>query len=572
VSFRRIAGLFAPHWAALALVTAIIASASAVRIVVPFLLRVIIDEALPRHDIALLYRLGAGLLAVAAVAAVLGVLQSWLSTRVGLRIMHELRTTVFAHLQRQSLAFFTGARAGAVQSRITNDVGGLQYVVSSTATSIASNTMAALASVVAMVALSWRLTLVSLLVMPPAVLLTRRVAVLRRRMTEWRQREYDEFTVAMEESLSVNGVQLSRTLGSGPAQAARFAESSTRLVDLELRTQLAGRWRMAALGVLFATIPVMLYLAAGYGMTTGAVTVGTVVAFVALQSALFQPVLALLNFGVTVTSSLAMFGRVFEYLDLPVEIRDPPHPVPIVPATVTGHVRFEDVTVVYPGGGPPALDGITLDVPAGTTLAVVGETGAGKTTLASLVPRLRDPSAGRVTLDGIDLRDLALADLAATVGMVSQETYLLHGTVRDNLRSARPDATDAEIEAAADAAQIHRLITALPHGYDTVVGSRGHRFSGGERQRLAIARTLLRDPRVLVLDEATSALDSKTERAVQRALEILTRGRTTITVAHRLSTVRAADQIVVLGHGRIIETGTHASLLCRNGRYATLVA
>jgi ATP-binding cassette subfamily B protein len=569
VSLRRVGGLFAPHRAALALMLAVILATSAVEMAAPFLLRTVIDTALPRRDMGLLFRLAAGLVAVAAVAAALSVLQSWIGTRIGLRILHRLRTAVFTHLQRQSLAFFTRTRAGEVQSRIANDIGGLEYVVTSTAASAASQLTMTVATVVAMIALSWRLTLISLVVMPPAVILTRRVAALRRAMAVRRQREFEDFTTAVEENLSVSGVQLSKTLGTGPAQAARFTESSARLADLELRTQLAGRWRMASLSVLFAAIPALIYV--GAGLTT-TVTIGTVVAFSALQSALFSPVLALLNAGVAVSSSLALFGRVFEYLDLPVEIDDPADPVRIDPAAVTGHLRFEDVTVAYPGGGAAAVAGVTLDVPPGTTLALVGETGAGKSTLASLVPRLRDPTGGRVTLDGVDLRDLALADLAATVGVVSQETYLMHGTVRDNLRSARPAATDAEIEEAATAARIHDLITGLPDGYDTLVGSRGHRFSGGERQRIAIARTLLRNPRVLVLDEATSALDTETERAVQQAFDLLAQGRTTITIAHRLSTVRNADRIVVLDRGRVVETGTHADLVGRKGRYAALVA
>jgi ATP-binding cassette subfamily B protein len=572
VSFRRIGQLFAPHRAAVALIIVIILSASVVQMAAPFLLRTVIDTALPRRDLTLLYRLCAGLLAVAAAAAALSVLQGWISTVVGLRIMHELRTEVFVHLQRQSLAFFTQTRGGELQSRITNDVGGLQYVVTSTAPSVASQLTMSIATAVTMAVLSWQLTLVSLVVMPPAVLLTRRVAALRRAMAVRRQRELEDFTVAVEESLSVSGIHLSKTLGTGPAQAARFISSSARLVDLELRTELSGRWRMAALSVAFAAIPPVIYVGAGHAMSAGTMSIGTVVTFTTLQSALVPRVLALLNVGVAVTTSLAMFGRVFEYLDLPVEIGDPADPVRIAPAAVAGHLRFEEVTVAYPGGGPPAVAGVTIDVPAGTTLALVGETGAGKSTLASLVPRLRDPSTGRVTLDGIDLRDLALADLAAIVGVVSQETYLLHGSVRDNLRSARPQASVAEIEAAATAAQIHDLITGLPDGYDTIVGSRGHRFSGGERQRIAIARTLLRNPRLLVLDEATSALDTETERAVQQAFDVLARGRTTIIIAHRMSTIRDADQIVVLDRGRVAETGTHASLLQRSGRYAALAA
>jgi ATP-binding cassette subfamily B protein len=329
---------------------------------------------------------------------------------------------------------------------------------------------------------------------------------------------------------------------------------------------------MASLSIIFATIPAIIYLAAGLPVTAGAISIGTLIAFTTLQSGLFRPITGLLGTSVSVISSLALFARIFEYLDLPVEVDDPARPVSIDPAAVTGRVRFEGVGFTYPGADRPALADIDLDVPAGSTLAVVGETGSGKTTLGSLIARLYDPTAGAVRIDGIDLRDMRLADLAAIVGVVSQETYLLHTTVRENLRYAKPDATDAEIEQAARAAQIHDLIASLPDGYDTMVGSRGHRFSGGEKQRIAIARTLLRDPRVLVLDEATSALDTETERAVQQAFDALARGRTTITIAHRLSTVRDADQIVVLDHGRILETGTHASLLAGQGRYATLAA
>ncbi len=570
VSLRRIGRLFLPHRRAIASVTAIIVASSVLGMASPFLLRAVIDTALPNRDLPLLAMLAGGMVAVAALTAALGVVQTWASTRVGQQVMHRLRTDVFTHLQRQSIAFFTKTRTGEVQSRITNDVGGLQSVVTSTATSIAANLTTTVATAVAMVALSWRLSLISLVVLPPSIWLTRRVARMRREITSAQQRELADLNVTIEEGLSVNGAQLSRTLGTGPALVDRFTASSARLIDLELRSQLAGRWRMASTGVIFAAIPAVIYLGAGLPGTT--LTIGTLIAFTTLQGGLFRPLTSLLSVGVSLVSSLALFARIFEYLDLPVDIDDPEHPVPVDPARVRGDVRFEGVTFAYPGSDRNAVTDIDLVAPAGTTLALVGETGSGKSTLAALGARLYDPDAGRITIDGIDLRDMRLADLARVVGVVSQETYLLHTTVRENLRYAKPHAPDAEIEDAARAARIHDLIADLPDGYDTVVGSRGHRFSGGEKQRLAIARTLLRDPRVLILDEATSALDTETERAVQDAFDALAEGRTTITIAHRLSTVRDADQIVVIDHGRVAEAGTHTSLLAAEGRYAALAA
>jgi ATP-binding cassette subfamily B protein len=572
VSLRRIGQLFTPYRWQLAIVTAIIAASSIVGLASPFLLRAVIDNALPDRNLRLLVWLVLGMVGVAAITSIFGVIQTWISTKVGQQVMHTLRTSVFGHLQRQSIAFFTRTRTGEVQSRIQNDIGGMESVVTSTATSIASNLTTVVASAVAMVALSWRLSLISLVVMPPAVYLTRKVAGMRRAITAQQQRELADLNVTIEEGLSVNGVQLAKTMGTGPSLIRRFTDSSARLIDLELRSQLAGRWRMSSLSIIFAAIPAIIYLSAGLPVTAGTISIGTLIAFTTLQNNLFRPVTGLLNTSVSVISSLALFARIFEYLDLPVEVDDPAHPVEIDPAQVTGHVRLEDVSFAYPGADRPALSGVDLDVPAGRTLALVGETGSGKTTLASLVARLYDPSSGGVRIDGIDIRDIRLADLAAIVGVVSQETYLLHTTVRENLRYAKPGATDKQIEEAARAAQIHDLISGLPDGYDTMVGSRGYRFSGGEKQRLAIARTLLRDPRVLVLDEATSALDTETERAVQMAFDALAQGRTTITIAHRLSTVRNADQIVVLDHGRIAEAGTHGSLLADNGRYAALAA
>jgi ATP-binding cassette subfamily B protein len=572
VSLARIGRLFRPYRWQLAIVTAIIAVSSVVGLASPFLLRAVIDTALPTKNVRLLTWLVIGMVAVAAITAALGVIQTLISTKVGQQIMARLRVDVFTHLQRQSIAFFTRTRTGEVQSRITNDIGGMESVVTSTATSIASNLTTTVATSVAMIALSWQLSLISLVVMPPSVLLARKVARMRRAITTEQQRELANMNVTVEEGLSINGIQLAKTMGTGPALIARFTESSTRLIDLELRSQLAGRWRMSSLSIIFAAVPAVIYLSAGLPITSGSMTIGTLIAFTTLQNGLFRPLTGLMSTGVSVVSSLALFARIFEYLDLPVEIDDPARPIAVDPSKVTGHVRFSNVTFSYPDSPTAALSGIELDVPAGTTLALVGETGSGKSTLGSLVARLIDPTSGTVTIDGVDVRDLRLSDLAEIVGVVSQETYLLHTTVRENLRYAKPDATDDEIEQAARAARIHELISGLPEGYDTMVGSRGHRFSGGEKQRIAIARTLLRDPQVLVLDEATSALDTETERAVQAAFDELARGRTTITIAHRLSTVRDADQIVVLDHGRIVESGTHSSLIDDDGRYAALAA
>jgi ATP-binding cassette subfamily B protein len=570
VSLRRIARLFAPHRYPLAVVIAVIVVSSIVGLASPFLLREVIDVALPQRDVRLLVWLVVGMVVVAAVTAALGVVQTWISTSVGQRVMHRLRTDVFAHLQRLSLSFFTRTRTGEVQSRITNDIGGMQSVVTSTATSIAANLTTVIASAVAMVALSWQLSLVTLVVLPPAVLLSRRVARLRRTITAQRQRELADLNVTIEEGLSIDGVRLSRTLGTGDALVGRFTDSSLRLTDLELRSQLAGRWVMATMSIVFAAIPALIYLGAGLPWTAGGLSIGTLVAFTTLQSGVFRPLSSLLDVGVSVSASLALFARIFEYQDTVIEVSDPEHPVDL-PAP-RGDLRLSHVTFSYPGADRTALDDVSLDIPAGTTLALVGETGSGKSTLGSLVARLHDPDAGRITIDGVDLRDLRLDDLAGIVGVVSQETYLLHATVRENLRYAKPSATDAEIEAATRGAQIHAMISDLPEGYDTVVGPRGHRFSGGERQRLAIARTLLRNPRVLVLDEATSALDTATERAVQEAFDALAAGRTTLTIAHRLSTVREADRIAVLDHGRVVESGTHEDLVSSDGRYAALAA
>ena len=567
VSYRRIGRLFAPHAGRLAVVVALIVAASVIGLAQPFLTRAIIDDALPSQDLAHLARLVAAMIGVAAAGAVIGVLQAWIATGVGQRIMHDLRTRLFSHLQRQDLGFFTRTRGGEVTSRLTNDIAGVQSVVTSSATSFMANLTVTVGTAVAMAALSWRLSLLSLVVLPPAIWISRKVARMRRDVTSKRQAALADLHSQVEESLSVSGVTLAKTLGSGPALSERFTQASRGMLGLEIAAQLAGRWRMATMGVIFAAIPALIYLVAGLPGSTE-ISIGTLVAFTALQGALFRPLQGLLDVGVQLTASTALFSRLFEYLDLPVVIDDPVNPVPF--SSVRGDVELDGVTFHYPGGHRDAISNVNLRIPAGGHLALVGATGSGKTTLSSLIPRLHDVSDGAVRIDGIDVRDVRLADLAAVVGVVSQESYLLHASVAENLRAARPQASDAEMVEAAKAAHLHEVIMALPEGYDTVVGARGHRFSGGERQRVAIARTLLRDPRVLILDEATSALDNTTERAVQEALDAVAIGRTTITIAHRLTTVQDADLIAVLDHGVVLEQGTHAELLARQGAYARL--
>ncbi|MER6397637.1 MULTISPECIES: ABC transporter ATP-binding protein [unclassified Kitasatospora] len=570
--WRRILALFRPYSGRLTVVGVLVAASAVVSVVTPFLLKAVLDTAIPQGRTGLLSLLALGMIAAAVVNSIFNVLQTLISTTVGQRVMHDLRTAVYGHLQRMSLAFFTRTRTGEVQSRIANDIGGMQSTVTSTATSLVSNFTSVIASVVAMVALDWRLTVVSLLLLPVFVWISRRVGNERKKITGERQKQLAAMSSAVQESLSVSGILLGRTMGRSDSLAADFTGQSDRLAELEVRSSMAGRWRMNTIQIVMAAMPAVIYWAAGLASAGGSpiVSVGTLVAFVSLQQGLFRPTISLLSTGVQVQTSLALFQRIFEYLDLPVEIAEPERPT--VLEKIRGEVRFEGVEFRYdPEQERPTLAGVELKVPAGSSLAVVGETGSGKTTLSYLVPRLYDVTGGRVTIDGVDVRELSFDSLSRAVGVVSQETYLFHASVADNLRFAKPDATDEELVAAARAAQIHDTIAGLPDGYATLVGERGYRFSGGEKQRLALARTVLRNPPVLILDEATSALDNRTEQAVQQAIDTLAADRTTITIAHRLSTVRAADRIVVLDRGEVVEQGTHDELVEADGRYAALL-
>ena len=567
-NLRRIARLFTGYRGRLSAVLALILFSAALGVVPAFLLRGVL-QAIVGHDTNKLSLYAGGMIAIAVATGVLGVWQTLLSNQVGQRVMHDLRTAVFRHLQRLSLAFFTRTRTGEVQSRISNDIGGVQNVVTSTATSIVSNVTTVIASMIGMIALSWELSLFAFALVPVFVLLTRRVGDERRKIASSTQETLADISSLVQESLSVSGVLLGKTMGRSDELADRFEGESRLLADLEVRQRMAGRWMMASIQTTFAVMPAAVYWFGGLALAHGshAVTVPTLVAFTTLQTRLFFPVGSLLGVGLDVQTSLALFDRIFDYLDQPVDIEERPDARTLEAA---GDVVFDGVWFRY-GEDAWTLRDVSFAVPAGSKTALVGETGSGKTTVGYLAARLYDVDQGSISIGGVDLRDLTFASLASLVGVVSQETYLFHASVRDNLRFAKPNASDDELVAAADAAQIHELIASLPDGYDTVVGERGYRFSGGEKQRIAIARTVLRNPPILVLDEATSSLDTATEREVQEALDRLAAGRTTVAIAHRISTIADADQILVLDRGQVVERGRHEELVALGGRYAELV-
>ena len=582
---RRTVALFAPYRGRLALIALAILITSALGVANPFLTQRVFDDALfapggPQID--LLVVLVGAMIAIAVVSAVIGIGQTYLTTVLGNRVMQSLRDRLFAHLQRMHLGFFTGTRTGSIQSRLDNDVGGVQSVVTDTASSILSNVVTVVASVVAMVALSWQLSLVAFVLLPVFIVLQVRVGRVRRKIAARTQSSLSDMSAITQETLSVSGVLLAKVYGRQDHEIARYRSKNDRQTTLQIRQTMSGQSFFAVVTGFFALIPAVVYLVAGMlAAGGGGISAGTLVAFTTLQTRLLFPIVNLLRVSLDVQTSLALFGRIFEYLDLVPALTDSPDARRLSKADARGEVEFRDVWFRYPVDaepgrpsepGPWALEDLSLRIEPGQLAAVVGPSGAGKTTLSSLVPRLYDVDAGSVRLDGIDVRDLTLASLPDLVGMVTQESYLFHATVAENLRYAAPDATDEEVRAAARAANIAEHLEGLAEGYDTVVGERGYRLSGGEKQRIAIARVILADPRILVLDEATSALDTTSERLVQQALETVMSGRTTIAIAHRLSTILSADVIFAIDRGRLVEQGTHTELLARGGLYAQLYA
>lgn len=585
---RRVWELFTPYRSSLVLIVVAVLVSSGLGIVTPFLTQAAFDDALfppggGGVNMPLLAWLVGGMVAIPVVSALIGVWQTYLTTLLGNRVMADLRSRLFAHLQRMDLAFFTATRTGVIQSRLANDVGGVQSVLSETASSILSNVVTVVAALVAMLLLSWQLTLVAVALMPVFVLLQVRVGRVRRRLAGRTQESLSDMTAITEESLSVSGVLLAKVFNRQQSEVERYTAENARQVDLQVRQAMTGQSFFAVVQTFLGVTPALVYLVAGFLIASGgAVTAGTIVAFTTLQARLLFPTVNLLRVSLDVQTSLALFGRIFDYLDLKPRIVDAPDAQVLDPASVTGRVAFDDVWFAYPQPEVPGVDPAvestrtwavreaSFAVEPGQLAAIVGPSGSGKTTISYLIPRLYDVDRGRVLLDGHDVRTLTQASVADAVGMVTQDTYLLHATIADNLRYAKADATQAELEAAARAANIHDRILSFAEGYDTVVGERGYRLSGGEKQRLAIARVLLKDPKVLILDEATSALDTTSERLVQQALENATHQRTTIAIAHRLSTILGADLILVVDAGRIVERGTHAELLARGGLYAQL--
>ena len=572
VEWRRIAGLFRPESASIALLLVMVVLQALASAASPFFLRALLDDALPHRNLTLLTEMAAGMIGSVIAAGVLSVFAGRVSAVVGQRVMNQLRLSIFVHLQRMSLGFFTRTRTGDVMSRLLNDVGGINYVLTGTVASAIQNGTVALAVLGGLLVMDWRLSLLALVVVPPFLAVTIGLGRERRKLVRGRQRKMAALTALAQESLSFSGILMAKSMGLQDEIRNRFARNSAEISQLDIHSTLVGRWRTSSRRMSLTALPAVLYWLAGYELIAGwhNPSLGTIVAFTSMVNRLVSPISSMQGIGQNLSSSASLFARIFEVIDLPVDVADRPGARAL--GVTRGEVEVRDVCFRYPGSDAQTLDHVGFTVRPGTVTAIVGESGSGKTTLGYLLLRLYEPQHGAVLIDGVDLRDVRLDSLPAAIGLIPQDSYLLHSTVRENLQLARPGATAEEIEEACRQARIHELIQQLPDGYDTIVGERGHRFSGGERQRIAIARMLLRLPPILVLDEATSALDSRTERAVQEALDAVARERTTIIIAHRLSTIMRADQILVLDKGRIVESGTHSELLGRGDWYAKLVA
>lgn len=573
-TMKRVVRTFLPYKVQLAWTFLAVIISAGLGLLPPFFLQIIVNKGLVGKDLHVvsaytIYTLAAVILST---GGALG--YGYLSVVVGQRIMRDLRDQLYDHLQGMSLRFFTGTRTGEIQSRLISDVGGVQSVVSDTAASLLSNLTTFISTLIAMIYMDWRLTILSVGILPLFGFLATKVGGFARGVRKTVQTQLADLNATMQETLSVSGVLLTKTTGRQGLALEKFKQENKALTDTQVRASMIMRYFFNLFGLSFSITPALVYWLAGYLVVAQGdrnLSLGTIVAFTALQSRLFFPLTNLLNIQVDVTSSLALFDRIFEYLDMKQEIFDTPDAVSLKPEQVRGEVAFDDVVFRYDAEQEnPTLDHVNFAARSGELVALVGASGAGKTTMTYLIPRLYDADAGRVTIDGHDVRSIKLASLGEMIGFVTQETYLVHDTIRANLRYGRPNATDEELIAAAKAAAIHDHISSLPEGYDTIVGERGYKLSGGEKQRVAIARAILKDPRILILDEATSALDTRSERLIQSALTPLMKGRTTFAIAHRLSTILAADEILVMQKGRIVERGTHDELLAKSGVYADL--
>ncbi|MBF0673210.1 MAG: ABC transporter ATP-binding protein [Salinibacterium sp.] len=573
----RIGRLFAPHKRALILTITLVLIGAGLSVAPPLLTQQAFDRGLfpggGGPDVPVLVELVLIMIALWVASAALGVWQTWLTASVGNKVMAELRVRLFDHLQRMELAFFTRTKTGVIQSRLQNDVGGVAGVLSNTVSSVIGNTVTVIAAFVAMLLLSWQMTIATVILMPLIVVAQRRIGIVRARIAAQTQESLSNLTAITQESLSVSGILLAKSFTQQRAEVERYTQENHSQARLQVRQTMSGQWFFASVQVFLSIIPAIIYLVAAWLILRDVpVTAGTVVAFTTVQARLMWPLMGLMRVALDLQTSSALFARIFEYLDLKPSIEDAPDAQP-VPREQLGRIEFDGVVFRYPDApesSPATLKHVSFTIEPGQYAAFVGPSGAGKTTVSYLVPRLHDATSGTVRFAGVDVRDLQHEDLMRNVGIVSQETYLFHATIAENLRYARPDATQEQIEAAARKANIHETIVSFPDGYDTVVGERGYRLSGGEKQRVAIARVLLKDPAVLILDEATSALDSVSERIVQSALDEAARGRTTVAIAHRLSTVVGADVIFVIDGGRVVEQGTHDELLGLDGVYATL--